>query len=91
MGRKNRSISIPEDLSEQIDTAAAAAGITPSAWLVEAARDTLAIQQGIADMNEILAEIGGPPTTEELARADAIIDRGLAFQRGERAPQDAAS
>lgn len=83
MGRKNRSISIPEDLSDQIDAAAAAEGVTPSAWVVDAARRRIQIDEGLAAMDEWFAE-HGEPTEEETAWAREAVDRAIDFQRQRR-------
>lgn len=83
MGRKNRSISIPEDLSGQIDAAAAAEGMTPSAWLVEAARRRLRISEGLAAMDEWFME-NGEPTPEEEEWARKALDAAVAYQRQRR-------
>jgi predicted transcriptional regulator len=75
--RLKRSISLPEELSDEVDAAAAAEDTTPSAWLAEAARRQLLVGRGLAAMNEWFADNGGPPTSDEIADADAVIDRIL--------------
>lgn len=85
MARQNRSVSIPEDVSEQIDRAADEAGMTPSAWLVEAARDRLALEQGLAAIDEWFTENGGPPTDEEEAWVDSVFEHAQAIDNEELA------
>jgi hypothetical protein len=81
MARQNRSVSIPEDLSTAIDEAAETAGITPSAWLVEAARRRLATEHGLAAMDEYF-ELAGQPSAEDEAWAEAAVERAVAFHQG---------
>lgn len=78
MARVNRSISVPEDLSVLIDEAAAAEDVTPSAWLADAARRRLKIDQGIREIDEWFLDNGGPPTPEEDAAAEEFFNRALA-------------
>jgi predicted transcriptional regulator len=73
--RQKRSISLSEELSDRVDAAAEAEGTTPSAWLAEAAQRRLAIEEGIAAMDEWFEAAGGPPTDDETAWATAALDR----------------
>jgi len=67
--RRKRSISVPPELDAAIEAAAAAAGVTYSAWLADTARKEFAIRAGLAAVAEYEEQHGGF-TTEELAEAD---------------------
>ncbi len=82
MGRRNRSISLPEDLSRAIDGAADAAGLTPSAWIAETARERLMIEDGLRAMDEFFAEVG-EPADEDTAWAVDAVDRAIAYHHGD--------
>jgi hypothetical protein len=77
--REKRSISLPPELADAIDHAAADEGTTFSAWLADTAAHRLRLdagRQGIAEWeNE-----HGPLTADELAdgltRARALLGRG---------------
>ena len=73
--RTKRSVSLPADLSDAVDEAAATEGATPSAWLADAARRKLMIQTGIREINEWSIENGGPPTQDEADEAEAFAKR----------------
>lgn len=67
--RKKRSISMPPDLDAEIAAAAAAADMSYSAWLAEAARKEFTIRAGLAAVGEFEREHGAF-TAAELAEAD---------------------
>ena len=67
--RKKRSVSIPPDLDAQIEAAAAAAGLTYSAWLAVTARKEFTIRAGLEAVAEFEREQGAF-STEELAEAE---------------------
>ena len=67
--RKKRSISIPPDLDAEIAAAAAAAGMSDSAWVAETARKEFTIRAGLAAVGQYEAEYGAF-TTAEIAEAD---------------------
>jgi len=50
--RKKRSISMPPDLDAEIASAAAAAGLSYSAWLADTARKEFTIQAGLAAVRQ---------------------------------------
>lgn len=55
--RKKRSISVPPDLDEEIEAAAAADGASYSAWLAGVARKELLVRSGLEAVAEFeLAE-----------------------------------
>jgi hypothetical protein len=67
--RKKRSVSIPPDLDAQIEAAAAAAGMTYSAWLSEAARKEFTIRAGLDAVAEFEREHGAF-SPEEISAAE---------------------
>jgi hypothetical protein len=72
-------------LDEAVASAAAAAaerhGMSLSAWLSDAAANALAVEDGLAAVAAWEAE-HGPLTADELATADAVLERSAA--RGRR-------
>ena len=74
--RKKRSISMPPDLDGEIAKAAAAAGLTYSAWLAETARKEFIIRAGLGAVSEFECEHGAF-TAAELAEADDWADRAI--------------
>lgn len=83
--RKKRSISMPPDLDAEIAAAAAAAGLTYSAWLAETARKEFTIRAGLAAAGEFEREHGAF-TAAELAEAEdwaarATKEAGTAARR----------
>jgi hypothetical protein len=68
--RKKRSISMPPDLDAEIASAAAAAGLSYSAWLADTARKEFTIQAGLAAVRQFEQE-NGAFTAQEIADADA--------------------
>ena len=81
MAARKYSASMDEDLLDEVQQAAAAEGLTVSAWLARAAADRVAIlglQRLVADYEEE----HGAFTEEELAHADALLDAaGVADHR----------
>lgn len=77
-GRAKRSVSLPPDLAEAIDKAAADEGTTFSAWLAETAAHRLRLEAGRRGLAAWEKE-HGPLTAEELAeglaRARAALGR----------------
>jgi hypothetical protein len=67
--RKKRSISMPPDVDAEIAAAAAAAGLTYSAWLADTARKEFTIRAGLAAVSEFEREHGAF-TAAELAEAE---------------------
>lgn len=84
--RDKRSVSLPADLAEAIDKAAADEGTTFSAWLADTAAHRLRLDAGRRGLAAWENE-HGPLTAEELAdglaRARAALGRRPA-PRGER-------
>jgi hypothetical protein len=74
--RHKRSISLAPDLDDEIEKAAAAAGLSVSAWLAETVKHRLRIDAGRRGLAEWEAE-NGPLTDEERAegraRATALL------------------
>jgi hypothetical protein len=68
--RKKRSISIPPDADAQIAAAAAAAGMSYSAWLADTARREFTIRAGLAAVGEFEREHGAFTAVELADAAD---------------------
>jgi hypothetical protein len=71
--RHKRSISLAPDLDDEIEKAAAAAGMSVSAWLAETVKHRLRIDAGRRGLAEWEAE-NGALTQEELAEAGRRVD-----------------
>lgn len=67
------SIALEEPVAQAARQSAERRGISLSAWLNEASRDALRIDEGRAAVAEWEAEFG-PLSAEELAAADAVLD-----------------
>lgn len=65
-------MSIPPDLDAQIEAAAAAAGLTYSAWLAATARKEFTIRSGLEAVAEFEREHGSF-SPDELAEADQWV------------------
>jgi len=74
MASRKITISLPEDLVEEISKWSQASGIPVSTWIAQAAKDRARIDDGRAAMRE-WEEMDGPLTPEELAAADAALAR----------------
>ncbi len=76
--REKRSVSLPPELAQAIDTAAAAEGTTFSAWLADTAARRLHLEAGRRGLAE-WEQKHGPLTAEELAeglaRARSLLGR----------------
>ncbi|MGQ0464223.1 MAG: hypothetical protein ACT4QG_02765 [Sporichthyaceae bacterium] len=75
--RRKRSISVPPEMDDAVEAAAAADGTTYSAWIAEAIRKQLILRDGLAAVAEYEAEAGAF-TEAELAEADAWVTDALA-------------
>ncbi len=71
-----RSVSIDADVAAAAEAAAAADGVSFSAWLSEAAERRLRVRRGLQGVTEWEAE-AGPLTGEERAAGEALLDRLL--------------
>jgi hypothetical protein len=67
------SIALEESVAQAARQSAERRGVSLSAWLNEASRDALRIEEGRAAVAEWEAE-HGPLSAEELAAADAVLD-----------------
>lgn len=79
MTRVKRSISLPGDLAEQIEAAAAAEGTSVSAWLAQSAAHRLRMEAGRRALAEWEAEHGAlsqDELAEGQARAAALLGLG---------------
>jgi hypothetical protein len=70
--RKKRSVSIPPDLDAQIESAAAEAGVSYSAWLAATARKEFTIRAGLEAVADFEREHGAF-SPEELAEAEEWV------------------
>jgi hypothetical protein len=68
--RRKRSISLPPDLDEEVEAAAAADGLTYSAWLAAAARKELLVRTGLGAVAEFERESGAFTDEENAAAAE---------------------
>lgn len=80
MAVKKMSVALDEVVAREVALAAEHDGVSVSAWLNRAAENRLAIESGLAAVREWEAE-HGPFTADELAAADAILDRALPHSR----------
>ena len=74
--RQKRSISLPPDLAEAIDLAAAQEGTTVSAWLADTAAHRLRLdagRRGIAEWERKSGTLTAAELADGLARARAIL------------------
>jgi hypothetical protein len=67
------SIALDESVAAAAKEAAARRGVSLSAWLNQASVSALRIEDGLRGVAEWEAE-NGPPSEEELAKADAVLD-----------------
>ena len=74
--RKKRSVSIPPDLDAQIETAAAEAGVTYSAWLAATARKEFTVRAGLEAVAEFEREQGAF-SPAEIAEAEQWAQEAL--------------
>ena len=85
--REKRSISLPPELAQAIDAAAADGGTTFSGWLAETAAHRLRLDAGRRGIGEWEAE-HGPLSAEELAEGEArarkLLGRPPARRAGRR-------
>lgn len=68
------SVAIDEEVAAAAAAAATRHGMSLSAWLTKAASNALAIEEGLAAVASWEAEHGAL-TADELAAADAVLDR----------------
>jgi len=76
------SVALDEDVAAAVAAAARRSGVSLSSWLNHAAENELAIEDGLQAVREWEAEHGAL-TPEELAAADAVLDRVM--ESGRRA------
>jgi hypothetical protein len=74
MAVEKLSVALEEQVAQEAREAAGRRGISLSAWLNEASRNALAIEDGLAAVAEWEAEHGQLPS-DALAAADAALDR----------------
>jgi hypothetical protein len=83
-GRQKRSISLPHDLAEAIEQAAATEGTTVSAWLADTAAHRLRLEagrQGIAEWERQHGPLTADELAEGLARARSLLRRSPTTRR----------
>lgn len=74
------SVAIDDDVATAATAAAARRGMSLSAWLTQAASNALAIDDGLAAVAGWEADHGAL-TADELAAADAVLDRPTSTTR----------
>lgn len=82
--RQKRSISLPPELADAIDQAAAAEGTTVSAWLAETAAHRLRLddgRRGIAEWERSNGPFTADELAEGLARARAVLRRSATSRK----------
>jgi hypothetical protein len=84
MGVVKRSVSIDSDVASAAEQAAAADGVSFSAWLSEAAERRLRVREGMRGVSDWEDE-AGKLTPEERAAGEALLDRLLLGSRTGRA------
>jgi len=77
------SVALEAEVATAASASAERRGQSLSAWLNEAAARAIAIEDGLAAVTEWEAEHGSL-TDEELAAADAVLDRGTRRPRRAR-------
>jgi hypothetical protein len=76
--REKRSVSLPPDLAQAIDEAAAAQGTTFSGWLADTAAHRLRLEAGrraIAEWEQEQGALTAEELADGLARARALLGR----------------
>jgi len=76
--RQKRSISLPSELADAIDVAAAAEGTTVSAWIADTASHRLRLdagRRGIAEWERTNGALTADELADGLARARALLRR----------------
>ena len=84
MGVVKRSVSIASDVASAAEQAAAADGVSFSAWLSEAAERRLRVREGMRGVGDWEDE-AGKLTREERAAGEALLDRLLLGSKAGRA------
>ena len=74
MAVQKLSIALEQDVARAAKEAAEREGLSLSAWINEAAREALAIEDGLAAVAEYEAE-NGPISAQALAAARAALER----------------
>ena len=80
MAVRKLSVALDDEVASAASASAAKHGQSLSAWLNDAAANALAIEDGLAAVAEWEAEHGAF-TSEELAQADAALDRAARATR----------
>ena len=80
MPARKLSIALDPSVADGVARAAARDGVSVSSWLNDAAENKLAIEEGLAAMRDWESEHGAF-SPDELAEADAVLDRLLGAAR----------
>ncbi len=80
MAVKKLSVALDDTVAAQVAQAAERAGVSVSAWLNHAAANKLAIEAGLDAVREWESH-HGELTPQELAAADALLDRVTAAEQ----------
>jgi hypothetical protein len=84
VGVVKRSVSIDSEVAAAADEAAAADGVSFSAWLSEAAERRLQVREGLRGVSDWEANAGAL-SPEELAAGEVLLDRLLGRRARKRA------
>jgi hypothetical protein len=76
VGVTKRSVSREQSVADGVEEAAAADGVSFSAWLSAAAEQRLLVHRGLRGVAEWEAD-AGPLSAEERAAGEALLDRLL--------------
>lgn len=79
-----RSVSLDDNVAEQVEAAADEDGVSFSSWLSSAAQDKLLLREGWRGIREWEAD-AGQLTAEERAVGEALLDRLLSEQAAQSA------
>ena len=71
---KKLSVALDDGVAAEVARAAERSGVSVSAWLNDAAANALAVEAGLEAVGEWEADHGAL-TVDELAAADALLDR----------------
>lgn len=87
--REKRSISMPPELAEKIESAAAAEGKTFSAWIADTLHRHFKLEAGRRGIEEYEREYGAF-TPKEIAEGVARARRSLGLDKSARRPKKAS-
>ncbi|MEU9962028.1 hypothetical protein [Streptomyces sp. NPDC050982] len=89
MSLERVTITIPSDILDAAKAASEREGLSVSAWLSRAAERAAKIEAGLAAAEEAMAHLD-PPTPEEQAWVDAVMDDAIHPARSDDCSRGAA-